>query len=317
MSRTLPPSPAGSVVTVGSFDGLHLGHHAVVNEVVRRAALTGRTPVLVTFEPHPAAVLGPEPPSRLTTGEERTEILAQSGIEYAMVLRFDRALAGLSAEQFAREVLQQRLDMRELVLGQDHGFGRGRAGDRGSLPALGQQMGFEVAIVPPVPDRNGEPISSTRIRTALAAGELGQAAEWLGRPYSITARVVPGAGRGRTIGIPTINLEGPPGGKALPPDGVWAAWVEWGGGVAGAMLNQGPRPTVGDMRRSLEAHLFDFDEELYGRTVRVEWVSRLRDTIRFPSLQALVEQLARDQEQAQAILAPGLWTSRARSNGAR
>jgi riboflavin kinase/FMN adenylyltransferase len=305
-------------VTVGSFDGMHLGHRAVVDELLRRARASGRAAVLVTFEPHPGWVLDREgSPPRLTVGAEQTELLAELGVDYAMILRFDRGLAAMSAEEFVREVLRTRCDMRELVLGQDHAFGRGRGGDRRSLPALGARLGFGVSIVPPLPDREGEPISSTRIRSALAAGELARVEAWLGRPYRISARVVPGAGRGRRIGVPTINLEGSLAGKALPPDGVWAARVEWGGGTAGAMLNQGPRPTVGDARRSLEAHLFGVDENLYGRVVRIEWVKRLRDIQKFPSLDALRAQLGQDREQALAILARGPWTSTARPTGTR
>jgi riboflavin kinase/FMN adenylyltransferase len=216
-----------------------------------------------------------------------------------------------------QEILLARYGMRELVLGQDHGFGHDREGDRNSLPALGARLGFGVTVVPPVPDAAGHPISSSRIRSALGAGDLGRAADWLGRPYRITAEVVPGAGRGKSIGVPTINLAGPLAGKALPPDGVWAAKVEWGGGTAGAMLNQGPRPTVGDATRSLEAHLFGLDEDLYGRMVRIEWVERLRDTQKFASLDALRAQLERDREQALAILARGPSTSTARPTGAR
>jgi riboflavin kinase / FMN adenylyltransferase len=308
----------GSVVTVGSFDGMHLGHRAVVAEALERARAGGRQAVLVTFEPHPASVLDPrQAPPRLTLGPERREILAELGLDCAVILRFDRALAAMSAEEFVREVLRARYGMRELVLGQDHGFGHGREGDRNSLPALGARLGFGVTVVPPVPDASGQPISSSRIRSALAAGDLRRAAEWLGRPYRISAEVVPGAGRGRSIGVPTVNLAGPLAAKALPPDGVWAARVEWGGGTAGAMLNQGPRPTVGDATRSLEAHLFGFDEDLYGRMVRIEWVERLRDTQKFPSLDALRAQLERDREQALAILARGPWTSTARPTGAR
>lgn len=318
MTTELPPLREGSVVTVGSFDGMHLGHRAVVEELIRRARASGRVAVLVTFEPHPGWVLDREgSPPRLTVGPERTELLAELGVDYAMILRFDRGLAAMSAEEFVREVLRTRCDMRELVLGQDNSFGRGRGGDRLSLPALGERLGFGVTVVPPLPDRKGEPISSTRIRSALAAGELERVEAWLGRPYRITARVVSGAGRGQTIGVPTINLEGSLAGKALPPDGVWAARVEWGGGTAGAMLNQGPRPTVGDASRSLEAHLFGVDHDLYGRIVRIEWVKRLRDIQKFPSLDALRAQLGQDREQALAILARGPWTLTARPTGTR
>jgi len=308
----------GSVVTVGSFDGMHLGHRAVVDELLRRARAGGRHAVLVTFEPHPASVLDPgNAPPRLTLGPEREEILAELGLDLAVILRFDPGLAAMGAEAFVREILLARYEMRELVLGQDHAFGRRREGDRKSLPALGARLGFGVTVVPPVSDVWGSPISSTGIRDALTAGNLTRAAEWLGRPYRITAQVVPGAGRGKGMGVPTINLAGPLAGKALPPDGVWAARVEWGGGIAGAMLNQGPRPTVGDATRSLEAHLFGLSENLYGRMVRIEWVERLRDTQKFPSLDALRAQLERDREQALAILARGPWTSTARPTGAR
>jgi riboflavin kinase/FMN adenylyltransferase len=296
--------PQGSVVTVGSFDGLHRGHQAVLAEVIRRARASGRAAVLVTFEPHPSSVLEPGgSPPRLSIGPERLELMGESGLDHVVVLRFDRALAAQGAEAFARTVLLERCRMRELVLGQDHGFGHGREGDRQSLPGLGERLGFGVTVVPPLPDREGEPISSTRIRGALAEGDLARVAEWLGRPYRLTARVSEGAGRGRSIGVPTVNLAGALEGKALPPDGVWAARVEWGGGTAGAMLNQGPRPTVGDATRSLEAHLFDLSRDLYGRMVRIEWVARLRDIRKFPSLDALREQLQQDRERALAVLA--------------
>ncbi len=300
----MPLFPEGSVVTVGSFDGVHLGHQAILSQVAARADKLGAVGVLVTFEPHPGSVLGQGGgPARLTTALERLEAVTELGLERLMMLRFDGALAALPAEQFVTEVLLARCGLKELVIGTDHGFGRGRGADRQNLPALGAKHGFGVSIVDPVPDAQGEAISSTRIRAALSAGELRRVAEWMGRPYRVTARVVPGAGRGRTIGIPTINLEGPPPEKALPPDGVYAAIVEWGGGTAGAMLNQGPRPTVGDPRRSLEAHLFGMSQDMYGRMVRVEWVERLRDVQRFPSLDALRAQLALDRDAALRILA--------------
>jgi riboflavin kinase/FMN adenylyltransferase len=302
---------AGSVVTVGSFDGVHRGHRAVITEAVARARDASRLSVVVTFEPHPAAVLSARPPARLTVGAERLEALAELGVDRLVVLRFDRALAALDFEAFVEEVLVRRFTMRELVIGADHGFGKGRSGDRRTLPALGARMGFGVTVVGPVPDARGEAISSTRIRAALANGDFGRAAEWLGRPYRLTGRVVPGAGRGQTIGVPTLNLEPLNPEKALPPDGVYAARVEWAGGVAGAMVNQGPRPTVGDMQRSLEAHLFGFDGTLYGRTVRIEWVARLRDVRRFESLDALRRQLELDKAEALAALAAASGTSTA------
>jgi len=310
--------PAGSVVTVGSFDGVHLGHQAVLAEVVSRAQRAGAAPVVVSFEPHPAAVLAPaRAPRRLTLDLERREVLAELVGGYLLVLRFDAAMADWSAEQFVREVLLARCSMRELVIGVNHRFGRGGQGDSRTLPALGARLGFGVHVVEALADAQGEAISSTRIRAALAAGGLGQVAQWLGRPYRITGRVVKGAGRGRTIGVPTLNLEGPPPDKALPPDGVYAGRVEWGGGCAGAMLNQGPRPTVGDPRRVLEAHLFGITAELLGRTVRIEWVERLRDIRRFPSLEALREQLTLDREQALAVLRRLPETSTTRPVGAR
>lgn len=295
--------PQGSVLTVGSFDGVHLGHQALLREVRRRAAAAGAAPVVVTFEPHPASVLAPQrAPRRLTLEVERKEILAELGAAHLLVLRFDPAMAAQSAEQFVRDVLLARYGMRELVIGVNHRFGRGGDGDSRTLPELGRKLGFAVSVVPAVVDECGELISSTRIRTALSTGELAPVAGWLGRPYRFSGRVVRGAGRGRTIGVPTINLEGPPPDKALPPDGVYAARVEWGGGTAGAMLNQGPRPTVGDARRFVEAHLFGIDEDLYGRMVRIEWVERLRDIQRFASLDALRVQLGRDQERALQVL---------------
>ena len=302
---------AGSVVTVGSFDGVHRGHRAVIAEAIARARRAGRLSVVVTFEPHPAAVLSDTPPARLTVGAERLEAIAELGVDRLVVLRFDRALAALDFETFVEDLLVQRCAMRELVIGADHGFGKGRGGDRRTLPALGERMGFGVTVVGPVPDARGEAISSTRIRAALADGNLARAADCLGRPYRITSRVVPGAGRGRAMGVPTLNLEPLDPEKALPPDGVYAARVEWAGGLAGAMLNQGPRPTVGDARRSLEAHLFGFDGNLYGRTVRIEWVARLRDVRRFESLEALRLQLDRDKTEALAALTADSGTSTA------
>jgi riboflavin kinase / FMN adenylyltransferase len=295
----------GTVLTVGSFDGVHRGHWAVLEEIARRARAGGRTSLLVTFEPHPLEVVNPPAaPPLLTLPEERLEILAQSGVDSVAVVPFTRALSQLTPAEFVREVLLGQYAMEDLVIGYDHGFGRGREGDVEVLRRLGQELGFGVDVVPAKMDE-GRAISSSLIRRAVAGGDLDSAARWLGRPYSVTGVVQRGAGRGRTIGIPTINLAPPPPRKLLPPDGVYAAWVEWRGGRAGGMMNQGPRPTFGVDQRALEVHLFDFAGDLYGEQVKIQWVRRLRDVQAFPSREALVEQLSRDRDAAVAALSGG------------
>jgi riboflavin kinase/FMN adenylyltransferase len=299
----LPQHPEGTVVTVGSFDGVHRGHEAVLTEIAARARAAGRHSVLVTFDPHPMAVVNPAAaPQVLTTGPERREILAQMGLDYAVLLHFDRALAAMPPEQFVREILVRGCGMRELVIGHDHGFGRGRQGDVELLGRLGAELGFAVDVVPAL-EVEGHMVSSTLVRRAVAGGDLGMARKLLGRRYFATGQVVRGDSRGRTIGIPTANLSGIPDRKLLPPDGVYAVRVEWRGGRADGMMNQGGKPTFQQTERSLEVHLFDHTGSLYGEWLKVEWVARLRDVQRFPSLDALRTQLERDRSSARAALA--------------
>jgi riboflavin kinase / FMN adenylyltransferase len=301
-AASLPDLPNGSTVTVGSFDGVHLGHQAVLREIDRRARGAGRASVLVTFDPHPLEVVNPgAAPPLLTTGPERLEILALSPLDYVLLVRFDRHLAGLTPEEFVGGVLLERCALRELVIGHDHGFGRGRSGDVETLRRLGASLGFDVDVVPPV-DFGGQHVSSSRIRRAVAGGDLRTAGAMLGRRYGVVGRVGEGERRGRLLGVPTINLSELSPRKLLPPDGVYAVRVEWRGGSAGGMMNQGPRPTFQDGRRLLEAHIFDFDGDLYGEWVRVEWIERLRDIQRFGSLEQLKQQLERDRASAVAAL---------------
>lgn len=297
----LPDQERGTVVTVGTFDGVHLGHRRVLEEIAERARRGRRRSVLVTFEPHPLEVVNPPAaPPLLTLAEERREILAQSELDAAVFLRFTRALSLYTPEQFVR-LLIRRFHLRELVIGYDHGLGRGRTGDVGVLRDLGRRLEFEVDVVDAV-TIDGRAVSSTLIRRAVAGGDLTTAARFLGRPYSLTARGVPGAGRGRQVGYRTINLEPPEPRKLLPPDGVYAVRVEWAGGTSGGMMHQGPRPTFGESQRSLEIHLLDAAPELYGATIKVWWIARLRDVMSFPSAAELKRQLDRDFAAARAAL---------------
>ena len=302
-----------AVVTLGTFDGVHRGHQAVLAEVTRRARASQLASVLVTFEPHPLAVVNPAAaPKLLTLADEKRVVVTAAGVEQFVLMPFTPALAQLEPAAFVRRLCDE-YEMRELVMGYDHGFGRGRTGDIDVVQRLARDQNFRVAVVDAVRD-NGQPISSTLIRTALAHGDLDSAARWLGRPYAIRGTVVRGAGRGRTIGVPTINLAPPDPRKLLPPDGVYAVRVrilESGVGILnpdsrfreyGGMMNQGPRPTFGEAARALEVHLFDFSGELYGETVDVQWVRRLRDVQAFPSREALVAQLDRDRQAARATL---------------
>ncbi len=304
---------SGAVVTLGTFDGVHRGHQAVLAEVTRRARSSKLASVLVTFEPHPLAVVNPPAaPKLLTLPDEKELVVAAAGIERFVLMPFTPAVAQLDAAAFVRRLCDEYA-MRELVMGYDHGFGRGRAGDATLVQRLAQTQNFAVAVVDAVRD-DGQPISSSVIRSGVAHGDLDAALRWLGRPYAIRGKVVRGAGRGRSIGIPTINLEPPDPRKLLPPDGVYAVRVrilESGSRIPtpgskildyGGMMNQGPRPTFGEETRTLEIHLFDFDGDVYGETVYVEWVRRLRAVQAFPSRDALVAQLERDRQAARATL---------------
>ncbi len=301
MSQHLPDEERGTVITVGTFDGVHLGHRRVLEEIALRARQGNRRSLLVTFEPHPLEVVNPPAaPPLLTLADERREILAQSELDAVVFLKFTRELSQYSPEQFVR-LLIERFHLRELVVGYDHGLGRGRTGDVAVLKQLAQKLGFTVDVVDAV-TVDGKPVSSTLIRRAVAGGDLVTARRLLGRAYSMTARVVRGAGRGREIGYRTINLQLPDPHKLLPPDGVYAVRAEWANGQSGGMMHQGPRPTFKETHRSIEVHLFDTDETLYDREIKLWWVSRLRDVVTFASPEALKRQLDEDLEAAQRAL---------------
>jgi riboflavin kinase / FMN adenylyltransferase len=301
----LPPSVSGAAITVGTFDGVHRGHHDVLVRLRERAQRDGLASVLVTFAPHPAEVVKPSAvPMLLTPGTERIEALATVGIDYVAVVPFTRALANLSAIEFVTDVLVPRFRMRALLIGHDHGFGRDRAAGREQLLALGRAQGVPVEVVEPVRLADGRPVSSSIIRQAVATGDLDTAHAALGRRYSLSGVVQRGDQRGRTIGFPTANLGEPNPRKLLPPEGVYAgvAWTR--DGPYRAMLNLGSRPTVADAARTIEAHLLDFDGDLYDQQIRLDLVRWLRPIQSFAGLDALRAQLALDAQASRAALTP-------------
>jgi riboflavin kinase/FMN adenylyltransferase len=299
----LPPDVVGTVATVGTFDGVHLGHQDVLCRLAARAHARGLRSVLVTFAGHPLELLRPESaPLQLTPAREKLEAIAGTGIDYVAVLPFTPALAALDADAFVDRVLLDRLRMRALFVGHDHGFGRNRSGDAATLQALGAERGFEVDVIAPVTVADGRTASSTAVRRAIAEGDLDTAAVVLGRPYSASGRVVHGDARGRLLGYPTLNVALPEPRKLLPPAGVYAVRVQTPTGAFRGMLNLGARPTFGDDRVSLEAHLFDAAGDWYGAPVRVDFVRRLRDVRRFESVDALAAQLRHDETAARDAL---------------
>jgi riboflavin kinase/FMN adenylyltransferase len=304
--RALPRDDRGSIVTVGTFDGVHRGHREVLEEIVQRAGQTGRRSVLVTFDPHPLRIVRPEAaPPLLTTIAEKKPLLAESGLEYAVFLPFTRELQQFSARRFVEEILLDRLGMQELVIGYDHGFGRDREGGVDTLRALGAELGFRVDVVGPVAE-GADPVSSTRIRRALRDGDVAAAAHALGRPYSLQGEVVHGSQRGRTLGFPTANIRISDPEKMLPREGIYAArgWVD---GVAiPGLLHLGPRPTFAGEAPSVELHLLDWSGDLYGRELRVELDAFIRDIRPFASSEALIEAMKDDQTAARALLRDGV-----------
>ncbi len=300
----LPPATVGTVCTVGTFDGVHRGHRLVLEQLAVRARARGMPSVLVTFDPHPLEVVNPAAaPPLLTVADEKLEVLAESLLDYVVVLPFTPTLALYGASEFVDLVLRERLGLKELLIGFDHGFGRERSGDADVLRALGASRGFGVEVVPAVLGSDTRAVSSTGIRRAIAGGDLARAADGLGRAYSASGTVVPGSGRGRTLGFRTLNIALPSTRKLLPPEGVYAVRVQTPRGAFGGMLNLGPRPTFGETSVGLEAHLFDVEGDFYGMRVRVDFVARLRETRRFESPEALRAQLARDDAAARRALA--------------
>lgn len=290
----------GGVVTLGSFDGVHLGHQALVRATVERAHHLGVPAVMLSFEPLPREFLQPaSPPARLTNLRERWRVLAGLGLDALVMLRFDERLRQMRGSEFLA-LLTGPLAVRALVVGHDFRFGRGGEANAVFLEEAGRRAGFEVSVIPPV-ELRGERVSSSAVRTALAAGVLSRAATLLGRPYSMRGRVVAGRQLGRTLGFPTANLRLRR--RVSPLHGIYAVWVRgaaerpWPG-----VASLGTRPTVGGVETLLEVFLLDFSANLYGCELEVEFVAHLRDEIRFDSVELMVVQMHRDVEAARERL---------------
>ena len=289
-----------SLVTVGSFDGVHVGHQRLLQQMKQRAEHLGYNAVVVTFHPRPQAVLAPGKPALdLITPDEKADLLGQIGVDLAVMLRFSRELAQWSAARFVAHLVTH-LQMRELWVGAGSALGSQRGGDVAALKLLGQETGFEVRVVDPVLC-DGAMVSSTRIRQLLLDGQIRLVTELLGRYPSLSGEVVHGAQRGRRIGFPTANVAVPPQ-IVLPLNGVYACFACVAGERVPAVANIGLRPTFTELVRTVEAHLLDFSGNLYGQMLRLEMVECLRSEIRFDGAAALVAQIAADADSAAELL---------------
>jgi riboflavin kinase / FMN adenylyltransferase len=293
----------GAAVAIGNFDGVHLGHQALVRAVCERAAASGARPVILTFDPHPREFFDPVgAPPRLMRVMEKCMALAALGVERLVIVRFDARLQQQAPAEFIRGMLIEGLGVRHVIVGEGFRFGRRREGTVATLGEAGAVYGFEVVTVPSV-ELDGERVSSTRVRAALAAGDFAAAGRLLGRRFALGGRVIAGSRLGRQLGFATANMRLHR--ARLPLGGIFAVQVR---GADGAELRDGvaslgTRPTVHGVEPLLEVHLFDYAGDLYGRRLSVEFVAKLRDEERFPSLAALTEQMHRDAARARAILA--------------
>lgn len=291
-----------AVLTVGTFDGVHLGHQAILRYLRERADRVGGVPTVVSFDPHPREVVTGEHVPLLTTLDERAALLREHGIERFVVLPFTRDLSNLSPEDYVDQVLFGTIGLREIVIGYDHRFGKDRAGDRSTLERLGDEHGFSVDVIPEQLVRD-QTVSSSAIRRLLQAGDVSGAAAMLGRSYTLTGLVVRGDQRGRAIGYPTANLRVHGERKLVPALGVYAVFVERDGERLGGMMNVGRRPTFEtDGAVSAEVHLFDFDGDLYGQRLVVHFVRRLRDEVKFDGIETLVARLREDEAESRSAL---------------
>lgn len=305
--QSLDSFPRGAPValTLGTFDGVHSGHQRIIRKTMEAAKEIEGQSVLLTFDPHPREVIGREGKTTylLTTIEERLSLLQELGLDVAIVLPFTRDLSVLDASVFFREFIRRRLKAQSVVIGVDHAFGRGRQGDAAALRALGEEYGIEVSVISELLIA-GVKVSSTAIRNALKHGDVRQARDFLGRPYTLSGVVIRGAGLGTPLGFPTANIELMESNKLLPKSGVYVVRVRFNGFSHQGIMNIGHRPTVSEqqMHISLEVHIFDFNADVYGMHMQVDLLERLRDEIRFEGTGQLAAQIQADIEVARSHL---------------
>ena len=288
-------------LTVGVFDGIHRGHQAILRQLAAGAHANGAPAILLTFDPHPAMVLAGRDLKLLTTPDERAELASSLGLEAVITHPFDRAVSEMSAHDFMAR-LKDHLGLSRLLIGYDFALGKGREGNAGRLSELGRELGYSVSVVEAVSDESGV-ISSTEIRKLVSLGNVAAAANLLGRPYALSGPVIHGDGRGRRINIPTANLHYPES-KLLPANGIYACRARLGADYFAAAVNIGFNPTFTPDKRTVnvEAHILDFDRDLYDEQVTLEFIARLRDEAKFDSVEALLAQIHADIEQTREIL---------------
>jgi len=292
-----------AVVTSGTFDGVHIGHQKILSRLREVSRQHGGQSVVITFWPHPRLVVSPDSQDLklLSTIEEKIEMLDRMKVDHLLIIPFTKEFSLLTSEQFITRILVEKIGTKRLVMGHDHRFGRNREGSFEHLRTHAAQYGFEVEEIPRQ-DIEDIGVSSTRIRNALLEGNLAVSNEYLGRPYTLKGKVVKGQQLGRTIGYPTANIRVPEPYKLIPADGVYAVRATYGGNLYQGMLNIGVRPTVDGLTRTIEVHLFDFDQDLYGQELTIHFEARIRQEQKFAGMEELKRQLSKDKEDARRLL---------------
>ncbi|MEP1306174.1 MAG: bifunctional riboflavin kinase/FAD synthetase [Balneola sp.] len=289
---------SNSVVTVGTFDGVHLGHKALIETVVRKADERKARSVVISFDPHPRDIINPGSAGikQLTTIRERREILEEIGIDILLIIPFTRDFSLMSSEEFVKDIVFEKVGVSEFVIGYDHHFGKDRTGTIETVENLGAELGFDAFVVSKR-EMGNITVSSTTIRKELSEnGDVEQASKLLGREYLLNGIVIHGDKRGRTIGYPTANLKAEHPNKVIPKDGVYVVKVRVEGEWFNGMMNIGNRPTFKEAQKALEVNIFEFDKDIYGQTIQVRFLKRLRDEVKFSGIDELVAQLDQDKQ---------------------